>query len=163
MTTPTTTARLDRGVLTLAAVLIVGAMAPLLDSTIVTVAIHTLGVELHTSVSTVQWVSTAYLLALAMAVPITGWSANRFGAKRMWIIAFRDLEPAQMPHASSTTRIMQQLGGAFGAATLAVVVQSQLIGHPASTAFAHSFGWAIAFTVIAAVPALLLPRRRALE
>ncbi|MFG1909687.1 MDR family MFS transporter [Kribbella sp. NPDC048928] len=83
----TQTDRLDRSVMTLAGVLILGAMAPLLDSTIVTIAIHTLGVELHTSVATVQWVSTAYLLALAMAVPITGWSANRFGAKRMWIIA----------------------------------------------------------------------------
>ncbi|MFC6157475.1 MDR family MFS transporter [Kribbella jiaozuonensis] len=456
MTTAPTTDRLDRAVLKLAAVLVLGALAPLLDSTIVTVAIHTLGIELHTSVSTVQWVSTAYLLALAMAVPITGWAANRFGAKRMWIIAlalfligsmlcgiawnigsliafrvvqgvggglmlpilqtlllraagrdrigrlmavvtlpaligpilgpviggvlvghldwrwifyvnvpiciaaivfavrelkpdpeptaaaldvpglllispalagiiyglsqvgdhgfgnarvliplvagiallaafalrrvkdplidlslfrtksftastallfltgfglygamlllplfyqqargetvtaaglllvpqgigsliartaggltdrygprsvilvgivlttlgtipfaftgtacwllavalvvrgaglsavmlavmvgaFRDLEPAQIPHASSTTRIMQQLGGAFGAATLAVVLQKQLSGHPASTAYAHSFAWAIGFTVIAAVPALFLPRRRALE
>ncbi|WP_432893918.1 MDR family MFS transporter [Kribbella sp. CA-245084] len=456
MTTTPTTDRLDRAVLKLAAVLVLGALAPLLDSTIVTVAIHTLGIELHTSVSTVQWVSTAYLLALAMAVPITGWSANRFGAKRMWIIAlalfligsmlcgaawnigslivfrviqgiggglmlpilqtlllraagrerigrlmavvtlpalvgpilgpviggvlvghldwrwifyvnvpiciaaiffavrelkpdpeptaaaldvpglllispalagiiyglsqvgdhgfgdarvlvplvlgivllavfalrrvkeplidlalfrtksftastallfltgfglygamlllplfyqqargetvtaaglllvpqgigsliartaggltdrygprsvilvgivlttlgtipfafagtaywvlaialvvrgaglsavmlavmvgaFRDLEPAQIPHASSTTRIMQQLGGAFGAATLAVVLQSQLTGHSASTAYAHSFAWAIGFTAIAAVPALFLPGRRALE
>ncbi|MFF0268045.1 MDR family MFS transporter [Kribbella sp. NPDC004536] len=83
----TQTDRLDRSVLKLAAVLVLGALAPLLDSTIVTVAIHTLGVRLHASVTTVQWVSTAYLLALAMAVPITGWSANRFGAKRMWIIA----------------------------------------------------------------------------
>ena len=85
--TTTTTDRLDRSVLTLAGVLVLGALAPLLDSTIVTVAIHTLGGELDAPVSTVQWVSTAYLLALAMAVPITGWSANRFGAKRMWIIA----------------------------------------------------------------------------
>ena len=83
----TTTDRLDRSVLKLAAVLVLGALAPLLDSTIVTVAIHTLGADLHASVATVQWVSTAYLLALAMAVPITGWSANRFGAKRMWIVA----------------------------------------------------------------------------
>ncbi|WP_202868415.1 DHA2 family efflux MFS transporter permease subunit [Kribbella sindirgiensis] len=83
----TTTDRLDRSVLKLAAVLVLGALAPLLDSTIVTVALHTLGANLHASVATVQWVSTAYLLALAMAVPITGWSANRFGAKRMWIVA----------------------------------------------------------------------------
>ncbi|HEY3511740.1 MAG TPA: MDR family MFS transporter [Kribbella sp.] len=83
----TQTDRLDRTVLKLAAVLVLGALAPLLDSTIVTVAIHTLGVQLHTSVADVQWVSTAYLLALAMAVPITGWSAGRFGAKRMWIVA----------------------------------------------------------------------------
>ncbi|HET6986673.1 MAG TPA: MDR family MFS transporter [Kribbella sp.] len=83
----TTTDRLDRAVLKLAAVLVLGALAPLLDSTIVTVAIHTLGAELNAPVSTVQWVSTAYLLALAIAIPITGWSANRFGAKRMWIVA----------------------------------------------------------------------------
>ncbi|GAA1597395.1 MDR family MFS transporter [Kribbella karoonensis] len=83
----TQTDRLDRSVLELAAVLVLGALAPLLDSTIVTVAIHTLGVDLHASVATVQWVSTAYLLALATAVPITAWSANRYGAKRMWILA----------------------------------------------------------------------------
>lgn len=79
--------RLDPAVLKLAAILVLGALAPLLDSTIVSVAVHTLGAELHASVSTVQWVSTAYLLALAMAVPITGWAANRFGAKRVWIVA----------------------------------------------------------------------------
>ncbi|MFI6826685.1 MDR family MFS transporter [Kribbella sp. NPDC050241] len=87
MTTTTTPDRLDRAVLKLAGVLVLGALAPLLDSTIVNVAIHTLGTELRTGVSTVQWVSTAYLLALAIAIPITGWSANRFGAKRMWIVA----------------------------------------------------------------------------
>jgi EmrB/QacA subfamily drug resistance transporter len=85
--TTTTPDRLDRAVLKLAAVLVLGALAPLLDSTIVTVAIHTLGADLGAPVSTVQWVSTAYLLALAIAIPITGWSANRFGAKRMWIVA----------------------------------------------------------------------------
>ena len=42
---------------------------------------------MHAPVSTVQWVSTAYLLALAMAVPITGWASARFGAKRMWLVA----------------------------------------------------------------------------
>lgn len=87
MPTTNDTDRLDPAVLKLAGVLVLGALAPLLDSTIVNVALHTLGAELHAAVSTVQWVSTAYLLALAIAIPITGWSANRFGAKRMWIIA----------------------------------------------------------------------------
>jgi EmrB/QacA subfamily drug resistance transporter len=81
------TSRVDPAVLKLAGVLVLGALAPLLDSTIVNVAIHTLGADLHAAVSTVQWVSTAYLLALTIAIPLTGWSANRFGAKRMWIIA----------------------------------------------------------------------------
>src|SRR5689334_4588416 len=79
--------RLDPALLKLAAILVLGAVAPLLDSTIVNVAIHTLGSELHASVSAVQWVSTAYLLALAMTVPITGWASTRFGAKRMWLVS----------------------------------------------------------------------------
>lgn len=79
--------RLDAGLMRLAGVLILGVVAPLLDSTIVNVAIRTLGVDLHASVSTIQWVSTGYLLALAVAIPITGWATDRFGGKRMWLLA----------------------------------------------------------------------------
>ncbi|MEU7856132.1 MDR family MFS transporter [Nonomuraea sp. NPDC049141] len=83
--TTTTSERLDPAVLKLAGVLVLGALAPLLDSTIVNVALHTLGRDLDAPVSAVQWVSTGYLLALAMAIPITGWAVDRFGAKRMWL------------------------------------------------------------------------------
>ncbi|GAA3549223.1 MDR family MFS transporter [Nonomuraea rosea] len=79
--------RLDPAVLKLAGILLLGVMAPLLDSTIVNVALHTLGRDLNAPVSAVQWVSTGFLLALAMAIPITGWSAERFGAKRMWLVS----------------------------------------------------------------------------
>jgi EmrB/QacA subfamily drug resistance transporter len=79
--------RLDRDVLKLAGILVLGALAPLLDSTIVNIALHTLGRELGAPVSTVQWVSTGYLLALAMAIPISGWTVDRFGGKRMWMVA----------------------------------------------------------------------------
>jgi EmrB/QacA subfamily drug resistance transporter len=79
--------RLDPGLLKLAGILVAGAMAPLLDSTIVNVAIGTLGRDLGTSLASIQWVITAYLLALAMAIPATGWLAGRFGAKRMWMIS----------------------------------------------------------------------------
>jgi EmrB/QacA subfamily drug resistance transporter len=82
-----TSQRLDPAVLKLAGILVLGALAPLLDATIVNVAIHTLGAELHASVPVVQWVSTAYLLALAMAIPLTGWGVDRFGGKRMWLTA----------------------------------------------------------------------------
>ncbi|MFI0451505.1 DHA2 family efflux MFS transporter permease subunit [Actinomadura sp. 6N118] len=79
--------RLDPAVLKLAGILVLGAMAPLLDGTIVNVALHTLGRELKAPVSTVQWVTTGYLLAVAMAIPITGWAAERFGAKRIWLFS----------------------------------------------------------------------------
>jgi EmrB/QacA subfamily drug resistance transporter len=59
----------------------------ILDATIVNVAIPTLAIELHASISTIQWVATGYLLAFASAIPVTGWASERFGAKRVWIVA----------------------------------------------------------------------------
>ncbi|WP_448062196.1 hypothetical protein [Cellulomonas hominis] len=59
--------------------LIVGGVAAVLDSTIVAIDVHTLVSELHTTVSTIQWVSTGYLLALAVAIPLVGWGQVRFG------------------------------------------------------------------------------------
>lgn len=64
---------------------LVGALAVLFDTTIVAVALHTLAAELHVSVATIQWVSTGYLLAMAVAIPITGWGQRRVGGKRLWI------------------------------------------------------------------------------
>ena len=43
--------------------------------------------QLHTSVSTIQWVTTGYLLALGMAVPLSTWGLRRFGGKRLWMFA----------------------------------------------------------------------------
>jgi EmrB/QacA subfamily drug resistance transporter len=75
----------DRGLAKLSVILIIGIIAPVLDSTIVNVALGTLAHDLHAPVANIQWVVTAYLLALAMAVPVTGWSVARFGARRMWL------------------------------------------------------------------------------
>src|SRR4051794_17708802 len=57
----------------------------ILDVTIVNVAIPTLGRELHTSIATIQWVLTGYLLAFASVIPLTGWATERFGARRVWL------------------------------------------------------------------------------
>ena len=34
-----------------------------------------------------QWVLTGYLLAFATVIPLAGWAAGRFGAKRVWLTA----------------------------------------------------------------------------
>jgi EmrB/QacA subfamily drug resistance transporter len=67
--------------------LIVGGIAAILDSTMVTLAIHTLALDLHSDPGTIQWVTTGYLLAIAVAIPITGWAESRWGGKRVWIAA----------------------------------------------------------------------------
>ncbi len=76
-------------------------------------------------------------------------------------VAFVDLDPGDMPHASMLTRISQQVGGSFGVAVGAVVLQSVLAsGHSAAQAFGQAFWWTIGFTVVAALASLLLPGRR---
>lgn len=69
----------------LALVLVLGAIAPMLDTTIASVALHTLAGQFHVGVSAVQWVTTGYLLALAVAMPVSGWATGRFGDKPVWI------------------------------------------------------------------------------
>ena len=78
---------LDREILVLGAVVVVGMILAILDATIVNVAIPSVGEDLRTSISTIQWVMTGYLLAFATVIPLTGWASARFGAKRVWIAA----------------------------------------------------------------------------
>ncbi len=72
-------------ILALAAVVVLGTIMTILDVTIVNVAIPTLGRDFHTSISTIQWVVTIYMLAFASVIPLTGWASERFGAKRVWL------------------------------------------------------------------------------
>jgi EmrB/QacA subfamily drug resistance transporter len=67
--------------------LIVGGIAAILDSTMVTLALHTLTVTLHSTDGAIQWVTTGYLLAMAVAIPVTGWAESRWGGKRVWMAA----------------------------------------------------------------------------
>ncbi|HEY4929154.1 MAG TPA: MDR family MFS transporter [Acidimicrobiales bacterium] len=88
--TPDTSAKgvlagLDPHLKRLAVVVVLGSIMSILDTTIVNVAIPTLAKDFRAPLSQVQWVSTGYLLALAMTIPLTGWAVERFGAKRMWI------------------------------------------------------------------------------
>src|ERR671936_2635344 len=76
---------LEREIVTLAAVVVLGTIMTVLDLTIVNVAIPTLGREFATSISAIQWVMTGYMLAFASVIPLAGWASERFGAKRVWI------------------------------------------------------------------------------
>jgi EmrB/QacA subfamily drug resistance transporter len=79
--------KLDPAVVKTTLILIVGGLAVVFDTTIVSVALHTLSVKLHTPVTTIQWVTTGYLLALGIAVPLSTWGLQRFGGQRLWIFS----------------------------------------------------------------------------
>ncbi|WP_329254144.1 DHA2 family efflux MFS transporter permease subunit [Actinoallomurus sp. NBC_01490] len=79
--------KLDRGVLAVAMVVVLGAVMSILDVTVVNVAISHLTSEFKSPLSTIQWVATGYTLALATVIPLTGWASARFGTKRLYMIS----------------------------------------------------------------------------
>src|SRR3954468_23134491 len=78
---------LDRRLLMISSVVVLGAIMSILDTTVVNVAINTLARDFNTELSTIQWIVTGYTLALATVIPITGWAADRFGTKRLYILS----------------------------------------------------------------------------
>ena len=77
--------KLDSGVLKVAGVVVIGAIMAILDVTVVSVALPTFQREFHTTPATAAWTMTAYTLALATVIPVTGWAADRFGTKRLYL------------------------------------------------------------------------------
>jgi len=81
------TDRIESHVWKIAGVVILGMIMSILDTTIVNVALRTLGHDLHSSISQIQWVVTGYLLSLAAVIPVTGWAARRYGARRVYMVS----------------------------------------------------------------------------
>src|SRR3954449_8256530 len=78
---------LDRRLMMIASVVVLGVIMSILDTTVVNVAINTLARDFDTELSTIQWIVTGYTLALATVIPLTGWAADRFGTKRLYMLS----------------------------------------------------------------------------
>jgi DHA2 family multidrug resistance protein len=70
--------------LVLASVMI-GTFMAVLDATIVNVALPKMMAAFGVSVDQVEWILTAYLLVFGVILPISGWLADRFGSKTMFL------------------------------------------------------------------------------
>src|SRR5690242_14174082 len=106
-----------------ARVVVMGAIMSILDITVVNVALPTFQTAFGSvghpiAYSTVAWSVTGYTLALATVIPMTGWAADRFGTKRLYMtaIALFTLGSALCAVASNINmligfRVLQGLGG----------------------------------------------------
>ncbi len=73
----------NKGLLTLA---VMGAtIIQILDSTIANVAIPHMQTSLGATMDTITWVLTSYIIASAVAMPITGWLADRIGSRNLFL------------------------------------------------------------------------------
>ena len=115
---------IDAAVLKIAGVVIIGIIMSILDITIVNVALPTFQSEFSDNpavpldYSTVAWTVTAYTLALATVIPLTGWAADRFGTKRLFIGAIVLFTAGSVLCATANSigmligfRVLQGLGG----------------------------------------------------
>ncbi|AFI29199.1 MULTISPECIES: MDR family MFS transporter [unclassified Bacillus (in: firmicutes)] len=76
---------LSKEILSAAWAIALGAIAPMLDSTMVNISIDKLNKDFSTTLDTIQWSITGYVLALAIAVPVSGWLMNKFNGKKILI------------------------------------------------------------------------------
>jgi EmrB/QacA subfamily drug resistance transporter len=77
--------KLDPVLLKIAIILVIGSLAPLLDSTMVNVAIKTIGEDFNIPISVIQWTITGYVLTMGISIPISGWATNRFGSRQVYM------------------------------------------------------------------------------
>ncbi len=115
---PEASGRIEPYVWKIAGVVILGMIMSILDTTIVNVALPTLSRELHSSISQIQWVVTGYILSLAAVIPVTGWAARRFGAKRVYMVSLVLFTGGSALCAAATSstglvlfRVLQGVGG----------------------------------------------------
>ena len=101
-----------------AMIFVVGLFMDLLDTTIVNVALPTLAATFHSSNAGLEWVITAYLLSLAVWIPASGWLGDRFGTKRIFMLALFLFTigstlcgEAQSLHQLVFFRVIQGIGG----------------------------------------------------
>ncbi|MCD4523634.1 DHA2 family efflux MFS transporter permease subunit [Nocardioides sp. cx-173] len=110
--------RLDRRVLLVAGVVVLGGIMSILDITVVSVALETFQREFDATSAQVAWTMTGYTLALASVIPLTGWAADRFGTKRLYLLAVLLFTLGSMLCAAASSlemlvgfRVLQGLGG----------------------------------------------------
>ncbi|MCB1517257.1 MAG: DHA2 family efflux MFS transporter permease subunit [Hyphomicrobiaceae bacterium] len=107
-----------RGLLT--AGLMLATVMQVLDTTIANVALPHMAASLNAAQSEITWVLTSYIVAAAIATPLTGWFADQLGQKRLFLISIAGFTLVSMLCGLATGltemvafRILQGLFGAM--------------------------------------------------
>lgn len=78
--------KLPKDLVRIALLLVLGSITPLLDATMVNIALNDLAESFHVSLGTIQWVTSGYILAMAVAVPFTSYFVKKYDGKKIFII-----------------------------------------------------------------------------
>ncbi len=141
---PTAAAAVPAHVWPVAWVVVVGAFMTQLDGALVNIGLATIAADLHAPLPSAQWTVSGYLLALVVALPVSGWASARFGAGRVWCWALAGFTVASLLCAWSPTlpllvaaRGLQGLAGGLllpaGQTVIAQAAGRQQMGRVMST------------------------------
>lgn len=116
-----------------------------MDATVVNVSLSSLAVELHSRLTEIQWVTSGYLLALALMLPLSGWLVDRIGAKSLYLWCFSAFTLSSMlcgmawsAHALIAFRVLQGMSGGL----LAPMAQ-MMLARAAGRHLARVMGYAV--------------------
>ena len=104
----------------------------------------------------IEATTSYWLLGAAMVVRGLGIGMAMMPAMTS---AFAALRPEQVHDATPQLNVLQRVGGSIGTAILVVVLQNGITGatpEAAAPAFAHTYGWVVAISVVALLPTIVL-------
>lgn len=107
--------RIPAGGVAVIVTMLVAAFVVILNETILNVALPRLMTDLGVSATTVQWLSTGFLLTMAVVIPVTGFLLQRFSTRTMFCTAMGLF---------STGTLLAALAPGFGVLLVARVVQA---------------------------------------
>jgi MFS family permease len=81
---------IDRCVWTIAAACMCRPLMSGLDATMVNVSLDTIGQAFQAPLGLVQWITSAYLLSMALALPLSIWLIDRLGARGIFLACFAE-------------------------------------------------------------------------
>jgi EmrB/QacA subfamily drug resistance transporter len=144
--------KLDPAILRVMAVVLLGPFMSQIDSTVVNVSLAAIRDDLHSSTESAQWIVSAYLLALALMLPLNGWLVDRLGAKRLYLSCFTLFTVSSLTCGAARSmtaligaRVFQGMAGGL----LAPLTQL-MMARVAGKQMARVFGYAV-------VPVLIAP------
>jgi EmrB/QacA subfamily drug resistance transporter len=121
--------QLDRRLWKIVLVAALGSFLAQLDATVVNVSLASLATDLHSTLPVIQWVTSGYLLALALMLPLNGWLVERIGAKRLYVVCFSAFTAASVLCALSWSansliafRVLQGMSGGLMAPMAQLVI-----------------------------------------
>ncbi|MDI3313635.1 MAG: DHA2 family efflux MFS transporter permease subunit [Mycobacterium sp.] len=126
--------KLDARLLRIAGVCVLAMMMAILDTTVVAVAQRTFIAEFGSTHAVVAWTMTGYTLTVATVIPLTGWAADRFGTKRLFLGSVAAFTVGSLLCAMAPTitlliafRVVQGLGGGM-LMPLALIILTRAAG-----------------------------------